>query len=140
MLNYLFFLLTIWSIVLILFVFQRHISTLKLHNDRRLELLGYYLFRSDHPSNNERGGVCIYYKLTPPLRILNISNLDEHISFEVSVANKVSRVIQLYRSPSQRQDEFQEFRSNLEMTLDALSTNNPFLTVMIGDFNAISSN
>ena len=26
------------------------------------------------------------------------------------------------------------------MNLDALSTNNPFLTVMIGDFNAKSSN
>ena len=38
------------------------------------------------------------------------------------------------------QDEFQEFKSNLEMNFDALSTNNPFLTVMIGDFNAKSSN
>ena len=98
------------------------------------------MFRSDHPSNNERGSVCIYYKLTPPLKILNISNLEEHISFEVSIVNKVSHVIQLYRSPSQKQDEFQELRSNLEMNLDALSTNNLFLTVMISDFNAISSN
>ena len=41
-------------------------------NDTRLELPGYNLFRSDHPSSNKRGGVCVYYKSTLPLRILNI--------------------------------------------------------------------
>ena len=29
-------------------------------NDTRLELPGYNLFRSDHPFNNRRGGVCVY--------------------------------------------------------------------------------
>ena len=101
---------------------------------------GYNLFRSDHPSNSKRGGACVYYKSTLPLRILNISNLDECINFEVSIANKICRFIHLYRSPSQKQDEFQEFKSNLEINLDALSTNNPFLTVIIGDFNGESSN
>ena len=109
-------------------------------NDTRLELPGYNLLRSDHPSNNKRGDVCVYYKSTLPLRILNISNLDECINFEVSIANKICRFIHLYRSPSQKQDEFQEFKSNLEINLDVLSANNPFLTVMIGDFNAKSSN
>ena len=109
-------------------------------SNTRLEFPGYNLFRSDHPSNNKRGGVCVYYKSTLPLRILNISNLDECINFEVSIANKICRFIHLYRSPSQKQDEFQEFKSNLEINLEALSANNPFLTVMIGDFNAKSSN
>ena len=62
------------------------------------------------------------------------------MNFEVSIANKICRFIHLYRSPSQKQDEFQEFKSNLEINLDVLSANNPFLTVMIGDFNAKSSN
>ena len=109
-------------------------------NDTRLESSGCTLFRSDHPSNNERGGVCVYYKSTLRLGILNISNFDEWVNFEVSIANKICHFTQFYRSPSQKQDEFQEFKSNLEMNLDALSTNNPFLTVMIGDFNAKSSN
>ena len=43
-------------------------------------------FRSDHPSNNKTGGVYIYYK--PNIKTLNISNLDESINFEVSIANK----------------------------------------------------
>ena len=109
-------------------------------NEKRLELPGYNLFRSDHPSNNKRGGVCVYYKSTLLLIILNISNLDECINFKVSIANKIFRFIHLYRSPSQKQDEFQEFKLNLEKNIDALSVNNPFLTVMIGDFNAKSSN
>ena len=98
------------------------------------------MFRSDHLSSNKRGGVCIYYKSTLPLRILNISNLDESINFEVSIANRICHFILLYRSPSQKQAEFQASKSNLEMNLDAFLSSNPFLTVMIGDFNAKSSN
>ena len=45
-------------------------------NDTRLVLSGYKLFHSDYPSNNKRGG-CIFLQIDPPLRILNISNLDE---------------------------------------------------------------
>ena len=104
-------------------------------NASRLEFPDYNLFRSDHPSNNKKGGVCVYYKSTLPLRILNISDLNQCINFEVSVVNKICRFIHLYRSPSQKQDEFQKFKSNLEINLD-----NPFFTVMIGDFNAKSSN
>ena len=124
----------------IIYLSETYLNSETPPNDTRLELPGYNLFRSDHPSNNKRGGVCVYYKSTLPLRILNISNLDECINFEVSIANKFCRFIQLYRSPSQKQDEFQAFKSNLEMNLDALPNNNPFLTVMIGDFNVKLSN
>ena len=41
-------------------------------NDTRLELPSYNFFHPDHPSNSKRGGVCIYYKSTLPLKILNI--------------------------------------------------------------------
>ena len=70
--------------------------------------------------------------------VLNISYLSECITFEISIGNKVCRFIHLYRSPSQTQDEFQTFKSNLKLNLDALLCGNPFLTVMIGDFNAKS--
>ena len=52
---------------------ETYLNSETLPNDTRLELPGYNLLRSDHPSNNKRGGVCIYYKSTLPLRILNIS-------------------------------------------------------------------
>ena len=133
-------LLTAWNLVhsFDICLSETYLNSETPPNDTHLELPGYNLFRYDHPSNNKRGGVCLLQ--IDPLRILNISNLDECINFEVSVANKICCFIHLYRSPSQKQDEFQEFKSNLEMNLDALSANNPFLTVMIGDFNAKSSN
>ena len=66
-----------------------------------------------------REGVGIYYESKLPLRILSISNLYECFNFEVSNANKIS-FIQFYKSSSQKQHEFQAFKSNLEMDLDAL--------------------
>ena len=71
------------------------------------------------------------------MRVLNVSYLSECITFEISIGNKVCHFIHLYRSPSQTQDEFQTFNSNLKLNLDTLC-GNPFLTVMIGDFNATS--
>ena len=62
-------------------------------NDTGLKLPGYDLFRSDYPSKNKRRGVCVYDKSTLLLRILNISNLDECIKFEVSIANKICSFI-----------------------------------------------
>ena len=79
-----------------------------------------------------KGSVFIYYKSNHPL--------SECINSEVSIANKICRFTKLYRSPSQKQDEFQAFKSNVEKNLDTLSTNNSLLTVMISDFNAKSSN
>ena len=46
----------------------------------------------------------------------------------------------LYRSPSQTRDTFETFADNLELTLDTLTNNNPFLIVAIGDFNAKTTN
>ena len=99
---------------------------------------GYCLLRADHPSNNKRGGVCIFYRTNLPLRVLNISYLTECITFEISIGNQVCRFIHLCRSPSQTPEEFQTFTLNLKLSLDALLCGNPFLTVMIGDFNAKS--
>ena len=32
------------------------------HNNENIQLDGYSLIRSDHPSDSKRGGVCLYYK------------------------------------------------------------------------------
>ena len=52
------------------------------------------------------------------------------------ISNKLCNFISLYRSPSQSSDEFENFVYNLDLTLEALTQKNPFLTVIIGDFNA----
>ena len=96
--------------------------------------------RSDHPFNSKRGGVCIYYKNYLPLQIISVKYLSECINFEITIGNKICNFITLYRSPSQNQDDFLAFKDNLEMNLETLVQRNPFLTVVIGDFNAKSKN
>ena len=52
------------------------------------------------------------------------------------ISNKLCSFVALYRSPSQSQDDFATFSDNFEMTLDLVSKKNPFLLVILGDFNA----
>lgn len=103
-----------------------------------MEIAGYNLVRCDHPSNNKRGGVCVYYKNFLPLRVINISFLQECINFEIKIGDKVCHFISLYRSPSQTSDEFETFTNNLESNLETVSLRQPFLIAALGDFNAKS--
>ena len=48
-------------------------------DDNTLEIPGYDLIRADHPSNSKRGGDCDYYRNSLPLKILDISYLQECI-------------------------------------------------------------
>ena len=89
-------------------------------NDPNLEISGYNMYHTDHPSNCKREGVCIFYKAALPLRVLNISYLNECINFTVSIANKIRHFMHLYRSSSKTKDYFQIFRSNRELNLDFL--------------------
>ena len=110
------------------------------NDDDKLQILGYTFIRSDHPSNAKRDGVCICYKSSLPLRVINIGYLHECLSFELQIGDKICNFLALYRSPSQSQDDFETFADNFEMTLELLAQKNPFLLTAIGDFNAKSSN
>ena len=109
-------------------------------DDNNLQLPGFDLIRADHPSNTKRGAVCIYYRNCLPLKLLNISYLNECITFVIKLGDKICNFVSLYRSPNQSEDDFKNFCNDFELTLDAVSANNPFLIVAIGDFNAKSSN
>ena len=52
------------------------------------------------------------------------------------ISNKLCNMILLYRSPSQNNDEFENFINNLNLTLESVTEKKPFLTVLLGDFNA----
>ena len=109
-------------------------------DDNNFAISGYNLIRSDHPSNNKHGGVCIYYKKVLPLRVLSIQYLQECVNFQLNISGKVCTFISLYRSPSQTQDEIENFFDNLELNLETLCQNNPLLIVLIGDLNVKSKN
>ena len=100
-----------------------------------MEIPGYDLFRADHPSNTKRGGVCIYYRNSLPLKILNIQYLYECINSEIRIGNRLCRFVSLYRSPSQSQDDFESFANRFELNIDTATAHNTFLTLVLGDFN-----
>ena len=58
------------------------------------------------------------------------------LNIEFSTEKKICRLISLYRSWSQNQEEFNKFIDNLESNLETVSLFNPFLTILISDFNA----
>ena len=115
---------------------ETYLNSETFSNNENLNIPGYNLIRVDHLSNDKRGGVFIYFKESLPLRLYNVSYLNECICFEIMISNKLCNFISLYRSPSQSSDEFENFVYNLDLTLEALTQKNPFLTVIIGDFNA----
>ena len=96
-------------------------------DDKNMEISGFNLIRSDHPSNNKRGGICIYYKHLLPLRILNVQYLQECINFEMKIGKKVCNFISLSRSTSHTLDDFETFSKNIELNLDNIVHRNPFL-------------
>ena len=109
-------------------------------DDDNLELPGYNLVRADNPTNTKRGGVCIYYHNSLPLKVIDIQFLNECINFEIRIGGKLCSFLCLYRSPSQTRDIFETFADNFELTLDTIVNKNPFLIVALGDFNAKTTN
>ena len=90
-------------------------------DDCNLEISDYALVRSDPSSNAKRGGACLYYKNNLPLRVINIDYLNECLTLELKVGDKIWNFIFLYISLSQSQDEFETFFDNFEMILDILA-------------------
>ena len=84
------------------------------------------MIHSDHPSNTKRGVVCMYYRGSLPLRVINIGYLHECLSFEMQTGDKTCNSVSLYRSPSQFQDCFETFADNSEMTLEILAQKKKF--------------
>ena len=107
--------------------------------DRLLEIDGYILVCADHPNNIKRGGVCIYYKESLPVRIISLPYLKEALLLKMTCNDKKVIVSVIYRSPSQNNNEFDSFLSNFEKLLSDINERKPFLSVIARDFNAGSS-
>ena len=65
-----------------------------------------------------------------------MKHFQECLNIEFSMVKKICRLMSLYRSPTQNQEEFNTFLDNLEFNLQTAFLSNPFLTILIGDFNA----
>ena len=58
-------------------------------DNENLDIPGYRLVRSNHPSNDNRGGACVYFKFSLPVQILSISMLHECINLEIRTDDKL---------------------------------------------------
>ena len=63
----------------IIFLLETCLDSSIQSEDDNLEIPGCNLVRFDHPSNNKRGGVCIYFKALLPLRVIDTCFLQECI-------------------------------------------------------------
>ena len=79
------------------------------------------------------GWIILYSKCSLPLKVTDVSYLQECINFEVKIGDKTRNFVNLYRSPSQTKDEFEKFIKNLEINLEHIANKSPFL---LGNFNA----
>ena len=104
--------------------------------DKNLCLDGNKLIRADHPKNIKQGGVCIYYRETLPVKIIQLSYVPECLVCEINYKKKKIFIVTLYRSPSQSTDEFDEFLRGFEDVIDYINQCNPYFTLITGDFNA----
>ena len=68
------------------------------------QLDGYSLVRSDYPSDSKRGGVCLYYKESLSVKIINSLARIECILCEVFIEYCKGFIAVMYRSPSQNND------------------------------------
>ena len=64
-----------------------------------LEIDRYNLVRADHPNDTKR--VCIYYKESLSVRVINLSYFEEALLLEMTYHNKKVIVSVIYCSPSQ---------------------------------------
>ena len=60
-----------------------------LTDDEDLQIPGYSIARFDHPSNIKHGGVCVYYKTSLPLKLLDIKYLKKYINLELIIGDNL---------------------------------------------------
>ena len=111
-------------------------------NDNDMQIEGYTLNRCDHPENVALGGVCVYYKSNLPIILKpELTFLNECIVMELKVGNKRCFITCLYRSPANNtKDKINEFVINLEKNIMSIDRKNPYVSFILGDFNAKNTN
>ena len=106
-------------------------------SDTRININGNSLLRADHLSNTKRCGVCMYFKsYLLVIKRTELSDLQKCIVAEVTVDKGRCFLTCLYRSPSQKDDEFETFCSDLTFLLNNINNFQPSCSVLLGDFSA----
>ena len=106
-------------------------------DDNRIKIDGYNLIRSNHPSDSKKGGVCIYYKEHIPLiKQDDICTLNNCLFTEIQFQNEKCFLTCLNCSPSQIQDEFENFSTKFNILLSQINDELSIYLIVTGDVNA----
>ena len=104
-------------------------------------LLNNYTFElANHPANNSRGGVGLFFKNSLPVVIRRDLSFNESIVAELKFGRKKVFFTVLYRSPcfKHTSPEFHDFLLNFKNMYSKIKAEKPFATFFTGDFNAHS--
>ena len=93
-----------------------------------------------HPSNTNRGGLCICSDEKISVRQMNNISFPECLACEIVIGKKKGYVIILYRSPSQNKGEFEHFLLSLENVLGNIRNQDLPFKILLGDFNVRPKN
>ena len=117
---------------------EKYLDSSVQSDDRDISISVCNLIRAAHPSNNKRGGVCIYYRESLAAQLVKTNHLNKCLLREVSFNNKKGYILVLYRSPTQNGLDFDTFISNFEKMLGDIHSFNSDFSFILGDFNARS--
>ena len=96
--------------------------------------------RSDHPSGDKRGGVCIYFKESLPIKCRkDLESMQEAVVTEIILRRKKIFFVAIYRSPNQSGEEFDLFQENLQNIIDNIKDLRPLCVILTGNFNCRSN-
>ena len=109
-------------------------------NNENIQLDGCGLIISDHHSDSKRGGVCLYCKESLGIKMVNLSARNECILWKISIENCKGFIVIMYRSPSQNNNQFENFLSLFEDLINHITLSDPLFYLIPGDFNAQSVN
>ena len=111
---------------------ETYLDSFVTHNNENIQLDGYSLIRSDHPSDSKRCGVCLYCKESLGVKIINLSARNECTLCEVFIENCKGFVGVIYRSPSQNNDQFEKFLSSFDDLTNEITLSNPLFYLILG--------
>ena len=80
------------------------------------------LATAGNPSDLKKGGICIYFRETLPIKMLNITDLQECFICETSLNGPSSYIVSLYRSLSQSSEVYDHFVKTYEQLIVHLNS------------------
>ena len=109
-------------------------------SDERRTIEGYTFVRTDHPSNEKRGGICIYYKEhLPVIKIDDLCNLNGCLVLEIRIGGEKCFFSCLYRPPSQGREEYESFCTDFDSLLSNIHDLSLAFSIITDNFNTRST-